>query len=249
MKLDWWTLGLQTINVVVLIWLLSRFLFKPVARIVAERQQAAGRLLDEAAAAKAAAEQERTALAAQHAQLADRQADLLQAAQDEAAAARAQLLAQARAEAERLREQEAAASAEQQRAQQARIEAQAAELALDIAGRLLERLPGEARVAGFVDGLLAGIAELPDNARQSLAADAATLRLRAPRPLAEAELAACREALATALGQPVELQPLVEPGLIAGLELEGSAVVVRNSFRADLARLHTEMTRHVATGS
>ncbi|HYQ38502.1 MAG TPA: H(+)-transporting ATPase, partial [Pseudomonas sp.] len=183
MKLDWWTLGLQTINVVVLIWLLSRFLFKPVARIVAERQQAAGRLLDEAAAAKAAAEQERTAVAAEHAQLADRQAALLQAAQDEAAAARAQLLAQAQAEAERLREQEAAAQAEQQRALQARIEAQAAELALDIAGRLLERLPDAARVAGFVDGLLAGIAELPGNARQSLAADAATLRLRAPRPL------------------------------------------------------------------
>ena len=249
MKLDWWTLGLQTINVVVLIWLLSRFLFKPVARIVAERQQAAGRLLDEAAAAKAAAEQERAAVAADHAQLAGQQAALLQAAQDEAAGAKAQLLAQAKSEAERLRAQEAASQTEQQRAQQERIEAQAAQLALDIAARLLERLPDEARVAGFVDGLRAGIAELPANARQSLAADAATLRLRAPRPLAEDELRACRQVLAAALGQAVGLQPVVDPGLIAGLELEGSAVVVRNSFRADLARLQTEMTRHVAIGS
>lgn len=249
MSLDWWTLGLQTFNVVILVWLLARFLFKPVARIVAERQQAAGRLLDEAAAAKAAAEQERAAVAADHAQLAGQQAALLQAAQDEAAAAKAQLLAQAQAEAERLREQEAASQAEQQRAQQARIEAQAAQLALDIAARLLERLPDEARVAGFVDGLRAGIAELPANARQSLVADVAPLRLRAPRALGADELAACRQALAAALGQPVELELTVEPGLIAGLELEGSAVVVRNSFRADLARLLTEMTRHVATGS
>ena len=44
MKIDWWTLGLQAVNVLILVWLLSRFLFKPVAAIIAERQQAATRL-------------------------------------------------------------------------------------------------------------------------------------------------------------------------------------------------------------
>ena len=70
MSLDWWTLGLQTFNVVILVWLLARFLFKPVARIVAARQQEAGRLLDEAAASKAAAEGERQQAAQARAALA-----------------------------------------------------------------------------------------------------------------------------------------------------------------------------------
>ncbi len=41
MHIDWSTLALQTINALVLVWLLARFLFRPVAEIVAERQDAA----------------------------------------------------------------------------------------------------------------------------------------------------------------------------------------------------------------
>jgi F-type H+-transporting ATPase subunit b len=32
MRIDWWTLALQTANVLILIWLLGRFLFRPVDR-------------------------------------------------------------------------------------------------------------------------------------------------------------------------------------------------------------------------
>ncbi|MDR3453737.1 MAG: F0F1 ATP synthase subunit B, partial [Rhodoferax sp.] len=70
MKIDWWTLGLQAINVVVLVWLLSRFLFKPVAAIIAERQAAAARLLSEAQAARDAAQRERDAAGAETARMA-----------------------------------------------------------------------------------------------------------------------------------------------------------------------------------
>jgi F-type H+-transporting ATPase subunit b len=244
MKLDWWTLGLQTINVVILIWLLSRFLFKPVAGIVAERQRLARQLLDEAAAAKQAAEDERAQAAAASAQLAGQRASALQAAEQEAAATKAQLLKQAEAEAAQLREQAATAQAAQQQAAQALAEQRAASLALDIAAKLLDRLPAGARVAGFAAGLVAGLDELPPASRQTLAADPRPLRLRAPRALAADELAACRAALSTALGQPLELEVVVDPGLIAGLELEGASMVVRNSFRADLARLQLELNRH-----
>ena len=51
MHFDWSTLILQTINVLVLLWLLRRFLFRPVAAIIAQRQAAAEKLLADAAAA------------------------------------------------------------------------------------------------------------------------------------------------------------------------------------------------------
>ena len=41
MTIDWWTLGLQTINVLILIWILARFLFRPVAKIIAAERAAA----------------------------------------------------------------------------------------------------------------------------------------------------------------------------------------------------------------
>ena len=50
MRIDWTTLALQTINVLVLVWLLARFLFRPVMTIIAERRAAAEKLLADAAA-------------------------------------------------------------------------------------------------------------------------------------------------------------------------------------------------------
>jgi len=32
MTIDWWTLGIQTVNVVILIWLLERFFWRPSRR-------------------------------------------------------------------------------------------------------------------------------------------------------------------------------------------------------------------------
>ena len=65
MAIDGWTLGLQAINVIVLIWILSRFLFRPVADIIKARQAAAQKLLDEAAHARADAEDARAAAQAE----------------------------------------------------------------------------------------------------------------------------------------------------------------------------------------
>src|SRR2546423_2021619 len=56
MHIDWWTLALQTVNVLVLVWLLARFLFRPITTIIADRRAAADKLLADAAAVRAQAE-------------------------------------------------------------------------------------------------------------------------------------------------------------------------------------------------
>ena len=38
MRIDWWTLALQTFNVLVLVLILGRFLFRPVVAIIEERR-------------------------------------------------------------------------------------------------------------------------------------------------------------------------------------------------------------------
>src|SRR6202034_118201 len=65
MTLSWWTLGIQTVNVVILIWLLGRFFWRPVAAMIEQRRATAQRIVAEAEAKRgeataALAEIERT---------------------------------------------------------------------------------------------------------------------------------------------------------------------------------------------
>ncbi|CAJ9125347.1 ATP synthase F0 subunit B [Burkholderia pseudomallei] len=215
MRIDWSTLALQTVNVVVLVWLLSRFLFRPVSDIIAKRQAAARKLIDDASRERDAAHAERERARAERASLAAARDDALKDA-----------LAQAAAERERLI---------------AALDARATRLAIDIAAKLLARLPDSARVAGFVDGVAASLARLPADVRASLADEDAQVRLVAPRALTAQEAAACRAAFAASVGRPLEPDVRVDPALIAGLELESKYANVRNSLRQDLATIEAAL--------
>jgi len=248
MRIDWWTLGLQAVNLLVLIWILARFLFRPVAAMIVARQAATAQLLEEARAARAAAEAEKQRASDEAARLAGTREERLQAANAEAEAEKAALLAQARTQVEQLL---AAANAEIARARREEATTageRASRLAVDIASKVMTRLPEEVRVVGFVEGLAAGIAALPDATRAEVGADGAPLHLKAARSLTDAEAETCRATLARALGRPVEIAVETDPGLIAGLELDTRHAVVRNSFRADLDRLSIELMRHDEPG-
>ena len=244
MKIDWWTLGLQTVNVLVLVWILSRFLFRPVTAIIAARQAAAARLLDEARAARDQALVEKEKIDAEAARQEAARSETLSAVAAEAEKEKAALLAAARAKAEQMR---VAAEAEFLRAresEQAATADRASLLAVDIAGKLLDRLPAEARVAGFIEELARQLAALPATAREKLGAKGEAARLKAPRALTDVETQACRAAFLGAMGRPVSFVVEIDPGLIAGLEIETRHAVARNSFRDDLARIAQELTRH-----
>ena len=120
-----------------------------------------------------------------------------------------------------------------------------ARLAVDVVRKLVERLPDSARVDGFIDGLAAALASLPEASRDGFGATDSP-RLVAPRPLTAAETQSCHDAFARALGRPVDFAVVVDPAVIAGLELETPHAVARNSFRQDLKRIVEELTRHDA---
>jgi F-type H+-transporting ATPase subunit b len=204
-------------------------------------------MLDEARAARDAAIAERAAIADEAARQAAARADALTQAATEAATEKERLLAAAHDEAERKRLAAEAALEIARRDEAAAAGDRASQLALDIAAKLLDRLPAETRVAGFIDGLAAQLASLPEATRADFAAEGEA-RLKAPRALTPAELQACDAALARALGRPVRFSVEIDPGLIAGLEIETRHAQVRNSFRADLERIATELTRHESAG-
>ncbi|MDE1964770.1 MAG: hypothetical protein KGI42_12800 [Xanthomonadaceae bacterium] len=241
MTIDFWTLALQALNALVLIWLLSRVLYRPVVRVIAQRREATAKLLADAEAERDRARQATAAATAQQTELAAGRDAAMKAAQTDAEAARTRLLAAAQAEAEALRQQAQTERDKQLAAQRRADERRAATLAVDIAARLLDRLPASARIAGFLDDLVASLRALPDSQRQKLADPATPLALVAPRTLEASERDRCVQAIQQAIGRSAALQPAVDPNLIAGLELRSPDLVVSNHLRADLDHLLHEL--------
>lgn len=248
MRIDWQTLALQTVNVLILVWILSRFLFKPIVAILDERRAAAAKLLDDAAAAKAEATAAKEKADAEAAKLAASREEALHEAAKEAEMQRAAAVASAWAEAETIRAGAAAEIRGERAAEAAAASDRAARLAVDIAGKLLARLPDSARIDGFVGGLAEALASLPETSRKEVGL-AGEPTLVAARPLTPEEENSCGAAIERALGRPLDFRVAVDPDLIAGLELETPHAVVRNSFRGDLNRIVEELTRHDRVGA
>jgi F-type H+-transporting ATPase subunit b len=243
MRIDWWTLSLQTVNAVVLIWLLAYFLFKPVANVIAKRKAEAARLIEEAEQAKAAAVSLREEEAAALAEVTSERSAALTAAKSEADVQRKTLLAAARQEANRMRDEARSETAKQlDLVRDAQIK-HASVLALDIAERLVERFPPSSRVSGFIAGLADAVAALPQESRQNFESDGGAC-LKSPRALTPEELADCRRALEIGFGRPLVFSVEIDPTLIAGLEFENSHTKVRNSLRADLIAIAASLNKH-----
>jgi F-type H+-transporting ATPase subunit b len=95
MHIDWSTLALQTVNVLILIWLLARFLFRPVRNIIAERSAAAEKMLADAAARRTQAEADAAEVQQRLQNVAAEAERVLSEARAQAEAQRARLLQQA----------------------------------------------------------------------------------------------------------------------------------------------------------
>lgn len=243
MHLDWSTLALQTINVLVLLWLLKRFLFRPVADIIAARKQAAETLLAEAAAQRATAQATNGDLA-RRAQAAAAEAEGLRAAaQADADTERSRLLTEAEAEIARIRAAAAAAIRRERTGRRRALEAEARQLAVTIASRLLARIPAEAATAAILAGLGPVLAGLPREQREALAAGAAPLEVVSAVALSTEQQAACGALLAQQLAASREPRFRVDPALLAGIELHGAHAVLRQSWQAELDRIGQELGR------
>jgi F-type H+-transporting ATPase subunit b len=243
MRISWWTLALQTANFLVLVWLLQRFLYKPVRAILEARRGEVERAMANAAAAQQAAEALRRDLEAQrgsidrereraievaHAQAKNERAALLEKAQRE----RDEAAAHARVGIEREREDAAKA-----------IQDRSAALAVEIASRLLATV-GPQPSALLFERALEGLRSLTPDQRQALApAGGNGVRIVTAWPLDDNGRHRCREELAALLGRATEVGFAEDPRLIAGVEIHFPNTILRHSWREALSGALEEMTR------
>ena len=103
MLIDWFTVIAQAINFLILVWLLKRFLYKPILNALDAREKRIAAELADADAKKAEARMEREEFKRKNEEFDQQRAGLLNKATGEAAAERQRLLDEARKNSEALR--------------------------------------------------------------------------------------------------------------------------------------------------
>ena len=117
---------------------------------------------------------------------------------------------------------------------------------MEIAQRLLGRLPSEITLSAFLDGLYQKVRALPSEARESFTSATAadrTIEVVTAMPLSKEETGHVRDALKATFGSELPFEFRADATLIAGIELHSPHTIVRNSWRADLDRIREELGR------
>jgi len=109
MLIDWFTVGAQALNFLILVWLFHRFLYKPILNAIDAREKRIAGELADAAAKKAEAEKERDEFQNKNKAFDEQRAALLGKAAEDAKADRERLIGEARKDAESLRAGQATA--------------------------------------------------------------------------------------------------------------------------------------------
>jgi F-type H+-transporting ATPase subunit b len=237
LTLDWTTFALEVVNFLILLWLLQRFLYRPIAASIARRRAeidhelASGR--EASAAAAALRQQYEGRLADWEREKAEARGRLATDLQAE----RARLMEALSGELERERTRREAAGVHEQARREAVLRQAARRDAAAFAARLLGRLADavlEAKIASLATD---DLERLPASQRESLSSalgsDSAVAQVSSAFGSGDRDrLAAAVRSLA---GRPVTLEHSTDTSLVAGVRIELGAWVLAANLRDELA--------------
>lgn len=243
MAFDWWTFALQAANFLILVWLLKRFLFKPVSALVARRKEEIARALADAEAARQGAEHARRELEERQAALEAERSRTIEQEHARLAQERDKILAAARAESENLKQAGLKRLEEERAAAANEVFAQVTALASELAARLLGEAAVPALDGAFLERMLAHLDRLSPAERAALGGERAPepLLLTTAHALDAGEQARWRTALAARLGNSRSITFAADAALLAGAELRFPHATLRFSWRDSIAAAHREI--------
>lgn len=223
MLIDWFTVAAQMVNFLVLVWLLKRFLYKPILAAMDTRERQIDGNLREAEQKRV----EAAALSAQYGkQIADLErdrADRLKQAADEAAAERRKMIEAARQEIEALRARWEASLSEEQADFRRELARRIQEEVFAIARRVLADLAGTSLEESMAEAWIRQICSLSgdekDRFTRALAASSGKVGIRSAFDLSPAVQAKLIGAVQKALDSPTEVSFETAPEVVGGIEL------------------------------
>jgi F-type H+-transporting ATPase subunit b len=241
MLIDWFTVGAQALNFLILVWLMRRFLYQPILHAIDAREKKVAAELADADAKKAEAQKERDEFQHKNEEFDQQRAALLGKATDEAKAERQRLLDEARKAAdalsakrqETLRNDARNLNQAISRRTQQEVFAIARKALTDLATTSLEERLGEV--------FTRRLREMDGKAKETLGAALKS----APEPavvrsafdLPAAQRAAIQNALNETFSADIHLRFETAPDLVSGIELTTNGQKVAWSIAHYLASL------------
>jgi len=240
MLIDWFTVGAQALNFLILVWLMRRFLYKPILHAIDEREKRIAAELSNADAKKAEAEKEHDEFQNKNAEFDQQRAALMSKATDEAQAERQRLLDEARKAADALsaKRQETLRNDahnlnQASRRAQKEVFAIARKALTDLATTSLEERLGEVFTRRLRE--MDGKAKEGLGAALKTAADPAVVRSTFDVPAEQR--AAIQNALNETFSAEIRVRFETAPDLISGIELTTNGQKVAWSIADYLASL------------
>lgn len=238
MEFDWTTFALEIINFVVLVWILQRFLYKPVTNAIAERKAGIEKTMADANAVQSAAQSLKQ-------QYEDRMADWKR----EQTRTRAQLVEEIDAERVRMmtalnvaleQERENARGLEQRHALELRHKLEEAAFAEggQFVARLLSRVAGPELEEKIREMLLEDLPRLADkdlqHLREACQKGGAKIKITSVYPLEDKQRSHLVQALSGLAGLPVACEFEHDPDLLAGLRISIGPWMLRSNLQDEL---------------
>jgi F-type H+-transporting ATPase subunit b len=223
MLIDWFTLTAQALNFLILVWLMKRYLYRPILDAIATREKLIAGELADAAAKKAEAQKEREGFEHKNQEFDRRHAALMSKAAAEAKAEGERLLVAARQAADALLSQRAETLIQEAQAlhktltgrAQQEVFAIARQALADLAGARLEERMGAVFIGRL--GALDGKAKAELSGALKTAADPALVRSTCHLPAAQR--AAIQKVLAEMSDGRTQVRFETSPDLVCGIEL------------------------------
>jgi len=245
MLIDWFTVGAQALNFLILVWLMKRFLYKPILHAIDEREKRIAMELADADTKKAAAQKERDEFQHKNEEIDQKRAALLSKATDAAKVERQRLLDEARKAAAALStKRQEALRIEEHNSQQA-ISRRIRQEVFAITRKALTDLAGTSLEERMVDVFAGRLRELSGDEKAVLAsalmASPSPVIVRTTFDLSPAQRASAEGAIKVVLGTKTQVQFETAPNLISGIELAANGQRVGWSITDYLGSLQKDV--------
>jgi F-type H+-transporting ATPase subunit b len=241
MLIDWFTVGAQALNFLILVWLMKRFLYKPILNGIDAREQRIAAELEDAAAKKAEAQKERGEFQHKNEEFDRQRAGLWSKATDEAKAERQRLLDEARQAAEALSARRLETLRSDARNLNQAITRRVQDEVFSIARKALSDLATISLEERMGEVFTRRLREMDDQAKAGLgealktASDPALVRSAFALPTDQR--AAIQQAINETFSADLHLRFETAPELVSGIELTANGQKVSWSIAAYLTSL------------
>jgi F-type H+-transporting ATPase subunit b len=241
MLIDWFTVGAQVLNFLILVWLMKRFLYKPILDAIDAREERIAKELADANATKAAAEKERDEFQQKNETFDQQRAALMSKATVEAKAEHQRLLDEARQAADALSSKRQESLANDARNLNQAITRRAQDEVFAIARKALTDLAATSLEERMSEVFTRRLRELNGDAKHVLAKALKTASepalVRSAFDLPAGQRAAIQKTLNETFPAEVRVRFETAPDLVSGIELSANGQKVAWSIADYLASL------------